>query len=134
VPYDILAKRGRLTASEFKIIHDHPEKSVELVRPVAFLKPVLPIVLYHHERYDGKGYPCGLKGEEIPSGARVMAVVDAFEAIVAGRPYKKGLKFFKAVEELKKNKGTQFDPIVVDAFCKLSNETKFRKYLSMMGA
>jgi HD-GYP domain-containing protein (c-di-GMP phosphodiesterase class II) len=63
-----------------------------------------------------------------------MAVIDAFEAMVSGRPYKKGLKFLKAVEELKKNKGTQFDPSIVDAFCHLSKETKFRKYLSMMGA
>lgn len=134
IPYDILAKRGRLTSKEFRIIRDHPEKSVELIKPVTFLKPVLPIVLYHHERYDGKGYPCGLRGEEIPFGARLMAVIDAFEAIVAGRPYKKGLKFTQAIEELKKNRGTQFDPAVVDAFCKLSKETKFRKYLSMMGA
>jgi response regulator RpfG family c-di-GMP phosphodiesterase len=133
IPYDILAKRGRLTAKEFRIIRDHPEKSVELIKPVTFLKPVLPVILYHHERYDGKGYPCGLKGEEIPFGARVMAVIDAFEAIVAGRPYKKGLKFSQAIEELKKNRGTQFDPSIVDVFCKLGKETKFRKYLSMMG-
>jgi HD-GYP domain-containing protein (c-di-GMP phosphodiesterase class II) len=97
------------------------------------LKPVLPIVLYHHERYDGKGYPCGLKGEEIPLGARVMAVVDAFEAMVEGRPYRKGLNLHETVERIKKKKGTQFDPLVVDTFCKLCKETKFRNYLSTMG-
>jgi len=133
VPYDILVKRGRLTPREFRILREHPQKSVELIKPVSFLKPVLPIVLYHHERYDGKGYPCGLKGEEIPLGARVMAVVDAFEAMVEGRPYKKGMHFSSTVEQIKKKKGTQFDPVVVDAFCKLCKETKFRKYLSTMG-
>jgi HD-GYP domain-containing protein (c-di-GMP phosphodiesterase class II) len=133
VPYDILTKRGRLTPQEFRVLRSHPQKSVELIKPVAFLKPVLPIVLYHHERYDGKGYPSGLKGEEIPLGARVMAVLDAFEAMVEGRPYKKGMKFVEALEEIKRKKGTQFDPVVVDAFCKLCKETKFRKYLSLMG-
>ncbi len=134
IPYDVLAKRGHLTAKEFKIIREHPERSVELIKPVTFLKPVLPVILYHHERYDGKGYPCGLKGRDIPLGARIMAVIDAFEAIVTGRPHKKGLSLAEAVDELKKNRGTQFDPDVVDAFCKLIQETKFRKYLSVMGA
>ncbi len=133
VPYDILSKRGRLTAQEFRILRNHPKKSVELIKPVAFLKPVLPIVLYHHERYDGKGYPSGLKGEEIPLGARVMAVLDAFEAMVEGRPYKKGRTFEEALREIRRKKGTQFDPLVVDVFCKLCHETNFRKHLSMMG-
>ncbi|MFA6378848.1 MAG: HD domain-containing phosphohydrolase [Candidatus Omnitrophota bacterium] len=133
VPYDILVKRGRLTPKEFRILQEHPKRSVELIKPVSFLKPVLPIVLYHHERYDGKGYPCGLKGEEIPLGARVMAVVDAFEAMVEGRPYRKGLNLHETVERIKKKKGTQFDPLVVDTFCKLCKETKFRNYLSTMG-
>lgn len=134
IPYEILAKRSHLTAKEFQVIREHPARSVELIKPVTFLKPVLPIILCHHERYDGKGYPCGLRGEEIPLGARVMAVIDAFEAMVAGRPYRKGLRINQAVQELRKNRGTQFDPNVVDAFCKLAKEIKFRKYLSMMGA
>lgn len=130
VPYEILSKTSRLTAQEFKVIRDHPAKSVELIRPVAFLKPVLPIILYHHEKYDGTGYPSGLKKEQIPLGARVMAVVDAFEAMCRGRPYKKTLSIKEALEELKQNSGTQFDPKVIKAFIDLSKEKKFRKYLS----
>ncbi len=132
VPYEILSKRSRLTSEEFKIIRNLPTKSVELIKPVEFLKPVLPIILYHREKYDGTGYPAGLKREQIPLGARVMAVVDAFEAMTRGRPYKKALSIKSALNELKENSGTQFDPKVVDFFCILSKQKKFRKYLSLM--
>ena len=130
VPYDILAKTSQLTPEEFKVIRDHPAKSVELIRPVEFLKPVLPVILYHHEKYDGSGYPSGLKKEQIPIGARIMAVVDAFEAMIRGRPYRKNLMVDEALQELKRHSGTQFDPHVVDLFCDLSKQKKFRKYLS----
>ncbi len=130
VPFEILSKASRLTPEEFKIIRNHPAKSVELIRPVDFLKPVLPIILYHHEKYDGTGYPSGLKKEEIPLGARVMALVDAFEAMILGRPYKGTLTLDEAVHEIKQNSGTQFDPKVVDSFCDLARQKKFRKYLS----
>ncbi len=133
VPYDILSKKSRLTPEEFKSIYMHPQKSVDMIKPVAFLKPVLPIILYHHERYDGRGYPSGLKGKEIPLGARVMAVADAFEAMVCGRPYKKGKSFQEALDEIVKERGAQFDPQVVDVFLRLAKQTKFRKYLSLMG-
>jgi len=132
VPYQILAKKSRLSAEEFRIIRNHPQKSVDMIKPVAFLKPVLPVVLYHHERYDGNGYPSGLKGEEIPLGARIMAISDSFAAMVSGRPYKKGFSCDEAIKELKKESGKQFDPKVVDAFCSLSKKIKFRKYLSLM--
>lgn len=131
VPYNILAKSSQLSPEEFKIIRDHPAKSVELIKPVDFLKPVLPIILYHHEKYDGTGYPSGLKKEQIPLGARIMAVVDAFEAMARGRPYKNSLSVKDAINELKCNSGTQFDPKVVDAFIDLSNEKKFRNYLRL---
>lgn len=132
VPFDTLSKTSQLSPEEFKIIRDHPAKSVELIKPVEFLKPVLPIILYHHEKYDGTGYPSGLKKEEIPLGARVMAVVDAFEAMVLGRPYKESLTTNQAIEELKSHSGTQFDPKVILAFCELSKQKKFGKYLSLM--
>ena len=130
VPYDILSKNSQLTPEEFKIIQEQPTRSVELIRPVEFLKPVLPIVLYHHEKYDGSGYPSGLKKEQIPLGARVMALVDAFEAMVRERPYTKKKTVNEAIEELKENSGTQFDPKVVNAFVQLSRQKNFRKYLS----
>jgi len=131
VPYDILAKTSQLTPHEFKIIHNQPAKSVELIRPVEFLRPVLPIILYHHENYDGSGYPSGLKREQIPIGARIMAVVDAFEAMTIERPYKKRLSVSEAIKEIKRSGGTQFDPKVVNVFVGLSKLKKFRKYLSL---
>ena len=132
VPYDILSKTSQLTPQEFQVIRDMPSKAAELIRPVEFLKPVLPLILYHHEKYDGTGYPLGLKKEQIPLGARIMAIVDAFEAMISGRPYKEPLSISEAIEELKQNSGTQFDPKIVQIFCRLYTQTTFRKYLNAM--
>ena len=129
VPYEILSKSSRLTPQEFNIIRKHPARSAELIKPVEFLKPVLPIVLYHHEKYDGTGYPSGLRKEQIPLGARIMAVVDAFEAMTVERPYKKRLTIDAAINELKSHSGTQFDPKVVHAFVELCQQKKFRNNL-----
>lgn len=129
VPYQILAKSSRLTAEEFKLIRDLPKKSAELIKPIDFLRPILPVVLYLHEKYDGTGYPSGLKREQIPLGARIMAVVDAFESMVQGRPYRKRLLLEEALKEIKRSAGTQFDPKVVDMFLRLSNQKMFRNYL-----
>lgn len=129
VPYNILSKKSQLSAQEFKVIRQQPTRSVELIKPVAFLKPVLPIILYHHERYDGSGYPSGLKKEQIPLGARIMSVVDAFEAMIRERPYRQRLNVKEAIQELKANSGTQFDPVVVQSFIALTRQKKFRKYL-----
>ena len=131
VPYEILSKTSQLSSDEFKIIREHPKNNVELIKPVEFLRPVLPVILYHHEKYDGTGYPSGLKKDQIPFGARIMAVVDAFEAMITERPYKKQLTIKDAIEELKRNSGTQFDPVVVDAFVLLCKQKKFRNYLSL---
>ncbi len=130
VPYEILSKTSQLTAEEFKIIHDLPSKSAEIIKPVEFLQPVLPIILYHREKYDGTGYPSGLKKEQIPVGARIMAVVDAFEAMILGRPYKRRLTIPEAIQELERNSGTQFDPKVITCFCELYKLKKFRNFLS----
>jgi HD-GYP domain-containing protein (c-di-GMP phosphodiesterase class II) len=120
-----------LNSDEFKVIRNQPARSVELIRPVELLRPVLPIILYHHENFDGSGYPSGLKGEQIPIGARIMSVVIAFEAMTVERPYKRKLSVAEAIEEVKRNSGTQFDPKVVNAFIALSKLKKFRKYLSL---
>ncbi len=133
VPYEILSKASQLTAEEFKVIKDHPARNVELIKPVAFLKPVLPIILYHHEKYDGTGYPSGLKKEQIPLGARIMAVADAVEAMIHGRPYRQRLSIDEAMSELKRNSGTQFDPKVVGVFLELVRQKIFRNYLSLFG-
>jgi HD-GYP domain-containing protein (c-di-GMP phosphodiesterase class II) len=132
IPYEVLAKKSQLTPEEFKVIRDLPARSVELIRPVAFLRPVLPIILYHHEKYDGTGYPSGLRKEQIPLGARIMSVVDAFEAMIKGRPYKSKLTITEALGELRKNSGSQFDPKVIKSFCELTSDKKFKFYLSKM--
>jgi len=134
VPYGILSKREGLSPQEFKLIRQHTAQSVALISPVEFLKPVLPVILYHHEKYDGSGYPSGLKKEQIPLGARVLSVVDAFEAMVQGRPYRSSLSVDAALDELVKFSGSQFDPKIVDAFVKLARQRKFKKLLSSLKA
>ena len=134
IPYSILSKPGALTPAEFKIIHRHPEQSVLFVKSVEFLKPVLPIILYHHEKYNGTGYPAGLKKEQIPLGARIMAAVDAFEAMVQKRPYRQSRTVGEALRELKRHSGSQFDPKVIAVIDELTREKKFRKYLSLLKA
>ena len=128
IPIDILTKPARLTGKEFSIIRRHPLKGVELVRHLEVLKPVIPIILHHHERYDGTGYPSGLKKNKIPLGARIMAIADAFEAMVFGRPYRQRVSIEKALEEIKRKSGTQFDPKIVETFLRVV-KTKLKKYL-----
>ncbi|MFC1594491.1 HD-GYP domain-containing protein [Candidatus Omnitrophota bacterium] len=131
IPLEILKKRTKLSSHEFNIIKSHPLRGAEIIRPVEILKPLVPIILYHHEKYDGTGYPSGLKKGQIPLAARIMAVADAFEAMLAGRPYRKNqITIGDAVEEIKKHSGTQFDPKVVHAFLELTKDKKFKKYLS----
>lgn len=132
IPFSILSKQKQLTPEEFRIIRRHTAQSVALIKPVEFLKPILPVILYHHERYDGSGYPSGLKKEQIPLGARIIAVVDAFEAMMQLRPYRKPLKFDRALVELRGKSGSQFDPKIVDVFVSLCRQKKFRNILSLL--
>lgn len=112
----ILLKRGKLTKKEFEIIKKHPQIGADIIRPVHFLKNVVPIILYHHERYDGYGYGAKLKGEEIPVGARIVAVVDVYQALVSNRPYRKAYPKREAIKIIKEESGTHFDPKIVKVF------------------
>lgn len=115
----ILNKPGKLTPEEYEEMKKHPIIGHQILAPVKFLGPVAQMVLYHQEWFDGRGYPEGLKGEEIPLGARMVAVIDAWDAMTSDRPYRKALGRDKAISELKRGAGTQFDPKVVEAFLKL---------------
>jgi HD-GYP domain-containing protein (c-di-GMP phosphodiesterase class II) len=115
-------KKEKLTQKELEEIRSIPIRGANLLRSISSLKPVLPIVMHRHERYDGKGYPQGLKDEEIPLGARIVAVADSFMAMVSKRHYRQQLTIRGALEEILKNKGTQFDPAVVDSFLKVMKD------------
>jgi len=109
----ILRKNGRLTPEEFMEIKKHPVIGAKIVQQVPFLEDVIPVILYHHERFDGKGYPEGIKGEEIPLTARIVMVADAIDAMMRARPYRGALPIEKVLSELKNNAGSQFDPTIV---------------------
>ncbi|HSL91377.1 MAG TPA: HD domain-containing phosphohydrolase, partial [Candidatus Limnocylindrales bacterium] len=113
---EILTAKQKITEEEFNSIKSHCENGAKILDSIDFPWKIRPIILHHHERYDGKGYPGGLKGREIPIGARVLAVVDAFAAMTANRPYRRSLTKDGAIQELHKNVGTQFDPEVVEVF------------------
>jgi putative nucleotidyltransferase with HDIG domain len=126
VPSEILAKPTRLTELEFGIIKTHPEVGYEILKPIEFPWPVAQIVLQHHERMDGSGYPEGLSGEDILLEARILAVADVVEAMASHRPYRAGLGIDKALQEISRNKGTLYDPEVVDACVKLFKKKGFK--------
>jgi putative nucleotidyltransferase with HDIG domain len=113
---DVLHKPGKLDKAEWDVMRRHPEIGAKIVGHYHLHKESVDCVLYHHERYDGKGYPHGLKGEEIPLGARIMAVADSYEAMTSDRPYRKALSQEIAVQQLKEGMGMQFDPMMVAAF------------------
>ncbi|MCL2799606.1 MAG: GAF domain-containing protein [Endomicrobia bacterium] len=120
----ILRKPGKLTPDEIEIIKKHPVIGNKIISPVTFLSPVAPMVLYHQEWYDGNGYPEGLRGEEIPLGSRIVAAIDAYDAMTSDRPYRKALPKEYAISELVRGAGTQFDPNVVEVFVNiLKDET-----------
>lgn len=122
IPDDILQKDGPLTDEEWETIKKHPEIGAEIVAPIRKLADVAPIVRAHQEKFDGTGYPFGLKGEEIPLGARVLAVVDAYSAMTEDRVYRKAIGKEAAIKELKDCAGKDFDPQVVEAFIEIIDE------------
>jgi diguanylate cyclase (GGDEF)-like protein/PAS domain S-box-containing protein len=115
----ILLKKGRLTKEEFEEIKMHPQIAADILRPIQSLQGLIPLVFYHHERWDGKGYPSGIKGEEIPIGSRIIAVADVYQALTSDRPYRKAFKQDKAIKIIKEGAGSQFDPQIVDIFLKI---------------
>jgi response regulator RpfG family c-di-GMP phosphodiesterase len=119
IPDRILLKPGPLTPDEWQTMKRHPEIGRRLIEKIPFLTGAVPIVYCHHERWDGAGYPQGLKGEGIPLGARIFSVVDAFDAMTVDRPYSKAIPFEAAKAEIKRCAGSHFDPAVVEAFLRV---------------
>lgn len=116
VPESILCKPSALNEEEFNVIKTHPTMGVEICHPLRFLKEMLKVIRYHHERYDGEGYPEGLKGEAIPLEARIVAIADAYDALTSDRSYRKGMLKKKAIAVLKEGRGTQWDAKLIDHF------------------
>ncbi len=125
-PKEILFKPGSLNDEELQIMRRHPIDGAEILRQAGASNELVKIVLYHQEKHDGSGYPEGLKGQDIPLGSRIAAVVDAFDAMTSDRPYRKGRSGTEAMEELKRCRGSQFDPIIVDIVVELFEEGNFQ--------
>jgi HD-GYP domain-containing protein (c-di-GMP phosphodiesterase class II) len=114
----VLNKPGRLTDEEFQHVKYHCEMGEHILAPIVEDEEILRVVRHHHERYDGTGYPNRLSGEQIPLGARILAVADTYDAMTSERPYRKAMSAEAACAEIERGKGTQFDPEVADAFLK----------------
>ncbi len=122
---EILNKKMPLSEEEWNILKQHPQNGVNIIKPIESLSNVIPLILHHHERYDGLGYPSQLKGEEIPYLARVLTVVDSFDAMTSDRPYRRGKSFDEAIEEIKLCSGTQFDPQIASSFIRILLSRRF---------
>ncbi len=127
IPDSILSKEGPLTDKEWEPVKVHPQLGVEILRHIIDLVNCLPAILHHHEHYDGKGYPSGLKGDSIPVEGRVLAIADAYDAMTSPRPYREQLSSQEALNELKRCAGTQFDPELVDIFCEIIESAPSKK-------
>ena len=119
IPEDILEKPSPLTSSEWRSVVQHPRIGQVILEQAGALKDAVPIILHHHERYAGHGYPYGIRGNDIPLGARIVAIADAYDAMIHDRPYKRAISHDQAINELRRHAGTQFDPELVGLFCDL---------------
>jgi len=129
VPDAVLTKPGSLTPDEFRVIKQHPVTGAAILQSAAWLQRELPLVLHHHEWYDGSGYPAGLRADEIPLGARILQAADSIDAMLSRRSYKRGYTVAQVITELEKGRGKQFDPTVVDvavSWLRRSPEDVFR--------
>ncbi len=121
VPDSIMEKTGRLTPEEYEKLKEHPVIGAEILSQIKALRGTIPLVRHHHERFDGQGYPAGLRGKQIPLGARILAVADAFDAMISVQKHRKAISRQAALEEIQKGSGTQFDPEIVEAFIETIN-------------
>jgi HD-GYP domain-containing protein (c-di-GMP phosphodiesterase class II) len=119
VPDEILDKPSALTSAEWRTVVQHPRIGQVILEQASAFKDAIPIILHHHERYSGHGYPFGLRANDIPLGARIVAVADAYDAMTHDRPYKRAVSHDMAIKELRRHAGTQFDPELVTLFCDL---------------
>ena len=133
IPDAILQKAGKLTDEEYHDIKNHPSIGEHILKPARIFNDIIPMVKHHHERFDGRGYPSSLAGENIPLCARIVCVADSFDAMTSDRSYRPRYTLYKALEELKNCKGTQFDPKVVDVFIQelLNNKEQVEKDLNI---
>jgi len=121
---EALNKPGKITKQEHEMFKDHTLMGKQILDQIHFLRDIVPLVYYHHENYDGTGYPEGIKGDHIPLGARILAIADAYDAMTSDRPYRKALSQEDAIKELKRCAHTQFDPALVEIFIKALEENK----------
>ena len=126
VPAEILSKPGKISEIEFSLIKTHPKVGYDILKTIEFPWPIDKIVLQHHERMDGSGYPLGISGRKILMESRILCVADIVEAMSSHRPYRPAQSIEKALEEIRKNKGTLYDPRVVDACINVFKEKKFK--------
>ncbi|MCM8781795.1 MAG: HD domain-containing protein [Candidatus Omnitrophica bacterium] len=115
----ILLKKGKLTKKEYEEIKRHPLIAADIVKPVQIFNHIIPLILYHHERWDGKGYPYGLKRNQIPIGAQVVSIADEYQALISNRPYRKAYLRDEAIKIIKSEAGTKFNPKIVKIFLKV---------------
>ncbi|MDR2595789.1 MAG: HD-GYP domain-containing protein [Treponema sp.] len=125
IPDIVLNKKTKLTDEEYTTIKSHPETGAGILKYIKAFKDLVPAVYHHHERFDGEGYPEGVKGTAIPLHARIIAIADTFDAMTSSRSYRNALSFRSALSELERNKGVQFDPDIADIFIEILQESPF---------